>query len=121
MSMTRANLCSMDLPEVGDYGVSYVYESPCLKILKFRFEAGQKLFMHSEEMQGKVSLFVLGGNGEFHGEGLQRYSVEPGDIVISEISEQNSLLATSELCLLVTVTASQPVSCEMEPEENLFS
>ncbi|MHC1744472.1 MAG: hypothetical protein AB9873_15785 [Syntrophobacteraceae bacterium] len=119
--MTRANLCTMELPEVGDYRVSYVYESPCLKILKFRFEAGQRLFMYSDEMQGKVSLYVLGGNGEFEGEGLLRYSVEPGDLVISEITEQNSLLATSELSLLVTVTASRPVSCEMDSESRSWS
>jgi quercetin dioxygenase-like cupin family protein len=103
--MTRANLLSEDHQEEGEFQVSFVYKSPHLKIFKFRFDPGQSLLVHSEEMQGKVSLFVLGGCGEFVGEGPLRYSIETGDIVVSELSEPNSLLATTDMSVLVTVTS----------------
>lgn len=118
--MTRANLLAEDHPRDGEFQVSFVYKSPYLKIFKFRFDPGQSLFMHSDETPGKVSLFVLGGCGEFVGEGARRYSVETGDIVVSELNEPNSLIATTDLSVLVTVTSLTGMS-HMETCESLCS
>jgi quercetin dioxygenase-like cupin family protein len=118
--MTRTNLFTEDWREEGDSQVSYVYKSPSLKILKFRFDPGQSLLLYSDETPGKVSLFVLGGRGEFAGEGTRRYSIETGDIVVSELSEPNNLLATTDMSVLVTVTPLAR-SCDMETREPLFS
>jgi len=103
--MTRANLFTEDWQEEGESQVSYVYKSPCLKIFKLRFDPGQSLLLYSDETPGKVSLLVLGGCGEFAGEGTRAYSIEKGDIVISELTEPNSLLATTDMSVLVTVTS----------------
>lgn len=118
--MTRSNLFSESLQQEGELRIHYVYESPCLKILKFRFDAGQKLLIYSDEIQGKVSLFVLGGYGELVGE-VSRYSVEQGDLVVSEMSEPNSLIATTDLSVLVTVASSLSSSCELESHDPRLS
>lgn len=111
--MTRANLFSEDVQSNGKVQVNWIHRSPCLQILKLRCVTGQCLFMNSDGMEGKVSLLVLGGQGEFVGEGARKYSIEAGDVVVSEMSEPNSLMATTDLSLLVTVTSYLPSSCEM--------
>lgn len=107
--MKRANLFSQNSQQEGILQVSSVYESPCLKILNFRFDLGQSLLLYSEEMQGKVSMIVIEGHGEFVGEEARRYHIERGDVVVSEMSEPQSLLATTELRLLVAITP--PAHC----------
>ncbi|MHC1742658.1 MAG: cupin [Syntrophobacteraceae bacterium] len=93
--------------------MNFIYRSPSLKVLKFTFVAGQRLFMDSDELEGKVSLLVLGGQGEFMGEGARRYSLEAGDVVVSEMSEPNSLVATSDLSVMLTITPYLTSACEM--------
>lgn len=119
--MLRANLDSMEPLGEWEFRVSYVYESPCLKILKLRLEPGQRLMMDSEALQGKVSLLVLRGSGEYEGCGRRCYYLEEGDIVISEMSDPSSLLATDELSVLVTVATSQKMSCEVERGVSWYS
>lgn len=119
--MMRTNLCSMEMPGDWEFRVGYVYESPCLKILKLRLEPGQRLMMDSDALQGKVSLLVLRGNGEYEGGGRRRYYLEEGDIVISEMSDPSSLLATEEMSVLVTVAASREMSCDVERGVSWYS
>ena len=41
-----------------------VHDSPYSKILNFNFKAGQELPIHSHDIEGKVSIAVLEGDGE---------------------------------------------------------
>ncbi|MHC1743306.1 MAG: hypothetical protein AB9873_09785 [Syntrophobacteraceae bacterium] len=117
--MTRANFLSADPQTNEEFQVKSVYESPYLKILRFRVVAGQSVFMYSDEMEGRVSLLVLRGNGEFVAEGVWRHSIEAGDIVVSEMSEANTLVAITDLSLMVTVTTSLATSRELGTSQSL--
>ena len=44
-----------------------VHESPYFKILNFNFKPGQELPVHSHEIEGQLSIFVVEGTGEFLG------------------------------------------------------
>lgn len=103
--MKPKNLFSEDFQTQAGYQANFVYRSLCLTILKCNFVAGQRMFMDSEELEGKLSLLVLAGQGEFVGEGVRRHSLEAGDIVVSEMSEPNSVVATTDLSVLLTVTS----------------
>ncbi|MFN3535372.1 MAG: cupin, partial [Desulfatiglandales bacterium] len=58
-----------------------VHDSPYFKILSFSFLEGQELPVHSHEIEGEVSIFVMEGEGEFLG-GEVPIPARAGDIMI---------------------------------------
>ena len=80
-----------------------VHDSAYFKILNFNFKAGQSLPIHSHDIEGQVSLAVLEGRGEFLGKDGSTIPAEPGDVLISDISEPHGIRAESNMRVLVTI------------------
>ena len=80
-----------------------VHDSPYFKILNFNFRAGQELPIHSHEIEGQLSITVLEGTGEFLGKDEATLPAQPGDVLISDISEPHGVRAKSDLRILVTI------------------
>ena len=80
-----------------------VHDSPYFKILNFNFKAGQKLPTHSHEIEGQLSIVVLEGTGEFLGKDDTTIPANPGDVLISDISEPHGVKAASDMRVVVTI------------------
>ncbi|MBL7175483.1 MAG: cupin domain-containing protein [Desulfobacteraceae bacterium] len=80
-----------------------VHDSPYFKILNFNFKAGQELPVHFHEIDGQVSIAVLEGEGEFLGKEGTTIPAQPGDVLISDISEPHGVRAKSDMRVLVTI------------------
>lgn len=80
-----------------------VHESPYFKILNFNFKAGQELPIHSHDIEGQLSIIILEGIGEFLGKDNARIPAEPGNVLISDISEPHGVYAKTDLRVLVTI------------------
>jgi len=80
-----------------------VHESPYMKVLNFNFKAGQKLPIHSHEIDGQLSIVVLEGQAKFLGDAGKELEAGPGDVLISDISEPHGIRAVSDLRVLVTI------------------
>ncbi len=80
-----------------------VHDSPYFKILNFNFRAGQELPIHSHDIEGQLSIVVLEGEGEFLAKEGATLSANPGDVLISDISEPHGIRAKSDLRVLVTI------------------
>jgi len=80
-----------------------VQDSPYFKILNFNFKAGQELPIHSHDIEGQVSIAILEGEGEFLGDKGTVLPAEPGNVLISEISEPHGLRAKTDMRVLVTI------------------
>ena len=80
-----------------------VHDSPYFKILNFNFKAGQKLPIHSHEIEGQLSIVVLEGTGEFLGADDKTIPANPGDVLISNISEPHGVKANSDMRVVVTI------------------
>jgi quercetin dioxygenase-like cupin family protein len=80
-----------------------VHDSPYFKILNFNFKAGQKLAVHSHDIEGQLSLVILEGSGNFLGKDGSSFPGQQGDVVISEIAEPHGFQAATEVRLLVTI------------------
>jgi quercetin dioxygenase-like cupin family protein len=80
-----------------------VHDSPYFKILNFNFNAGQELPIHSHDIEGQLSIVVLEGSGFFLGKDDSELPANPGDVLISDISEPHGIRATSEMRVLVTI------------------
>ena len=80
-----------------------VHDSPYFKILNFNFRAGQELPIHSHDIEGQLSITVLEGEGEFLAKDGATLSANPGDVLISDISEPHGIKAKSNLRVLVTI------------------
>jgi len=80
-----------------------VHDSPYFKILNFNFRAGQELPIHSHDIEGQLSITVLEGEGEFLAKEGTTLSANPGDVLISDISEPHGVRAKSDLRVLVTI------------------
>ena len=80
-----------------------VHDSPYFKILNFNFRAGQELPIHSHDIEGQLSIAVLEGEGEFLAKEGATLPAEPGDVLISDISEPHGIRAKSDLRVLVTI------------------
>ena len=80
-----------------------VNDSPYFKILNFNFRAGQELPIHSHDIEGQLSIAVLEGEGEFLGKDGTTMPANPGDVLISDISEPHGVRAKSDLRVLVTI------------------
>jgi quercetin dioxygenase-like cupin family protein len=80
-----------------------VHDSPYFKILSFNFKAGQELPIHAHEIEGQLSITVLEGTGEFLAKDGATLPAQPGDVLISDISEPHGVKATTDLRVLVTI------------------
>ena len=80
-----------------------VHDSPYFKILNFNFRAGQELPIHSHDIEGQLSIAVLEGEGEFLAKDGETLPANPGDVLISDISEPHGVRAKSDLRVLVTI------------------
>ncbi len=80
-----------------------VHDSPYFKILNFNFKAGQKLPVHSHEIEGQLSIVVLEGTGEFLGKDDTTIPANAGDVLISDISEPHGVRANSDMRVVVTI------------------
>jgi quercetin dioxygenase-like cupin family protein len=80
-----------------------VHESPYMKVISFNFKAGQELPIHSHDIEGQLSIVVLDGSGFFMGAEGTTIAAEPGDVLVSDISEPHGIRATTDLRVLVTI------------------
>ena len=80
-----------------------IHDSPYMKVINFNFKAGQELPIHSHDIEGQLCLVVLTGSGEFLGEADSAMPAEPGDVLISDISEPHGVRATTDMRVMVTI------------------
>ena len=80
-----------------------VHDSPYFKILNFNFKPGQELPIHSHNVEGQLSIAVLEGEGEFLGEDDVTIPAQPGDVLISDISEPHGVRAKTNMRVIVTI------------------
>jgi quercetin dioxygenase-like cupin family protein len=80
-----------------------VHESAYMKVINFNFKAGQQLPIHSHDIEGQLSIVVLEGTGKFLGDGGKEIDANPGDVLISDISEPHGIKATDDMRVLVTI------------------
>jgi len=80
-----------------------VHDSPYFKLINFNFKAGQELPIHSHDIEGQLSIVVLEGQGEFLAQDNLTLPANPGDVLISEISEPHGIRAESDMRVLVTI------------------
>jgi len=79
-----------------------VYDSPDVRLVVFRLEAGQEVAPHRST--SSVQLMVLEGRGTLSGESEER-SCDAGDVVVYAPRELHGMRALeSELLLLATIT-----------------
>jgi quercetin dioxygenase-like cupin family protein len=80
-----------------------VHESEYMKVINFNFKAGQQLPIHAHDIEGQLSLVVIDGQGEFMGKNNATMPANPGDVLISDISEPHGVKATTDMRVLVTI------------------
>jgi quercetin dioxygenase-like cupin family protein len=80
-----------------------VHDSPYFKIMNFNFKAGQELPIHSHDIEGQVSIAILEGEGEFLGKDGAVLPAQPGNVLISDISEPHGIRAKTDMRVLVTI------------------
>ena len=79
-----------------------VHESAYFKILNFNFRAGQKLPIHSHDIEGQLSILVLEGEGEF----LAKDGILPakaGDVLVCDIAVPHGIRAITDMRTVVTI------------------
>ncbi|MBU0729043.1 MAG: cupin [Proteobacteria bacterium] len=79
-----------------------VHDSPWFKIINFNIKAGKTFPIHSHNLEGQLSMLILEGTGEFLGKD-SAMPANPGDILISDISEPHGARAITDLRILVTI------------------
>lgn len=80
-----------------------IHDSPWLRILNFNLSAGQVFPVHSHEVEGRLSIQVLEGTGEFLGRDDRAEPARPGDLLVCDISEPHGVRAHTDLRILVTI------------------
>lgn len=79
-----------------------VHDSPFLKIVNHNFKAGQELPVHSEDVDGQVSIVVIDGIGDFLEPEGRKTPIYPGDVLVADIREPHGIRAKSDLRILMT-------------------
>jgi len=80
-----------------------VENSPNFKIINFNLDAGVAFPVHSDDLDGELSILVLEGEGFFLGEGETEIPAGKGDLLISQIREPHGVRASSRMRILVTI------------------
>lgn len=79
-----------------------VEDSPFFKIINFNLDAGITFPVHSHDLDGDLSIFVVEGEGYFLG-GEDKIPAKAGDLLISQIREPHGVEAVTKMRLLVTI------------------
>jgi len=85
------------------FSMLLVHESPDFKIINFNFKAGQKLPVHTHDLDGQVSIAVLEGEGEFLAENDAAIPAKVGDVLVCDIREPHGVRATTDMRVLVHI------------------
>lgn len=85
------------------FGRLLVHESPYLKSLNFNFRAGQKMPVHSHDLEGEVVILVLEGTGRFLGADDAAMPAKPGDVLICDIADPHGVEAETDMRVLVVI------------------
>ena len=80
-----------------------VEDSPFFKIINFNLDAGVTFPVHSDDLDGELSILVLEGEGYFLGADEKKIPAAAGDILISAIREPHGVQAVSRMRILVTI------------------
>lgn len=80
-----------------------VHDSEFMKVISFNFKAGQKLPVHSHDLEGELTLTVLEGEGEFIGADGASIPANKGDVLVSQIAEPHGVKARTEMRVLATI------------------
>ncbi len=80
-----------------------VHDSPYFKVINFNFKAGQKLPVHSHDIEGQLTIAVLEGQGKFLGKDEAEMPAETGDVLVSDIAEPHGIQAETDMRVLVTI------------------
>lgn len=80
-----------------------VHDSAYFKMINFNFKSGQELPVHSHDIEGQLSIVVLEGKGEFLGKDDTALPANPGDVLISDISEPHGVRSLTDMRVLVTI------------------
>jgi len=80
-----------------------VHESPYFKVINFNFKAGQKLPVHSHDIEGQLTIAVLEGSGKFLGKDGAEMAAGTGDVLVSDIAEPHGIEAETDMRVLVTI------------------
>jgi len=80
-----------------------LHDSPYFRILNFNLSAGQVFPVHSHEVEGRLSIQILEGVGEFLGKDEAAIPAREGDLLICDISEPHGVRAHTDLRILVTI------------------
>ena len=59
--------------------------------------------MHAHDIDGQLNIVVLEGTGYFLGKDNSVFPANPGDVLISDISEPHGIRAKSKMRVLVTI------------------
>ncbi|MBI9078371.1 MAG: cupin domain-containing protein [Pseudodesulfovibrio sp.] len=80
-----------------------VHESEHMKVINFNFKAGQKLPVHSHDLDGELNLAILEGEGEFLAADGATMPAKTGDVLVTEIREPHGVRAITDMRVLVTI------------------
>jgi len=80
-----------------------LHDSPYFRILNFNLSAGQVFPVHSHDVEGRLSIQVLAGSGEFLGRDDSAIPAQEGDLLICDISEPHGVRAHTDLRIMVTI------------------
>lgn len=80
-----------------------VHDSPYFKVINFNFKAGQKLPVHSHDIEGQLTIAVIEGSGRFLGADGAEMPAQTGDVLVSDIAEPHGIAAETDMRVLVTI------------------
>ena len=85
------------------HGTLWVHDSANFRIVNFNFKAGQKLAVHSHDVDGELSIVVLSGEGEFLGADDAAIPAKTGDVLVCPISTPHGIRSITDMRVLVTI------------------
>ena len=80
-----------------------LHDSPYFRVLNFNIGAGQVFPVHSHPSEGQLTIHVVEGEGDFLADDDASILAQPGDILVSEISEPHGVRATTNMRIVVTI------------------
>ena len=80
-----------------------LHDSEHFKILNFNLVAGALFPIHSQDLDGQLSILVLEGEGDFLGENDAVIPANTGDLLISDIREPHGVKAKTDMRIIVTI------------------
>ena len=85
------------------HGTLWVHDSANFRIVNFNFKAGQKLAVHSHDVDGELSIVVLSGEGEFLGADDAAIPAKTGDVLVCPIATPHGIRSITDKRVLVTI------------------